>query len=552
MNKIGKYRIEQELGRGAMGVVYLGHDPVIDRRVAIKTMQVADADDSLVQEQLTRFRREAQAAGRLSHPHIVTVYDYGEEADLCYLAMEFVSGESAADLLALGRRFATTNVLHILHEVLSALEYSHRHGVIHRDIKPANLLLTAEGGVKITDFGVAHIESSALTHAGTILGTPAYMAPEQVLGTPADCRSDVYAVGIVLYEMLTGDRAFSGPISVVMQKVLNTDLPLASSLNPLLPQALDQVICKATAKRPEERYQSAAEFATALDEVASTLATQPLGSISPVQIPGEEERHIRNLVARSASVNPDAATLITTAGPPHGNRFLRLLLALIFGVALVGGGYWWIAWRELPATSPTVDPRSNSQEVQPSHAEPPFPILGKVYTPTGPANEALPGPDGGPPEMHPVPAPSRPDNLPLLSMTSNWGNLPIVANGKDLKVFLTVRQDAYVYCYYEQHDGRVFRVFPNRFHTEPLLKAGTRLTIPDAQMKFHFTFDRQGTVELVHCFALPEAPRKALPQTLLTTDLEPLPEIGIGSIKAAFQDAVGETLIEKALLIQIE
>jgi hypothetical protein len=280
----------------------------------------------------------------------------------------------------------------------------------------------------------------------------------------------------------------------------------------LLSPSLDRLICKATAKRPEERYQSAAEFAAALGEVADALQEQP-------------KRH----ATRPLATGPRGHPII---------RLGRLLLGLLLVSGVGGGAYWWVVRHGLPelplpgmGSMPPAAPAVNTQESPATSAR-----TSTAEDTSTPGTTATPVANGPPP----------------LSLTSSQGDLPIVAEGAKLKVLLTIGQDAYVYCYYEQHDGRVFRIFPNRFHTDPWLEAGTRLSIPDDSMKFSFTFDRHATVELVHCFALPEPPRKALPQFLLTFDLQPLEGVGIGAIKAAFQEAVGNSLIEKALLIQID
>jgi serine/threonine-protein kinase len=191
LKKLGKYEIRGTLGRGAMGTVYDGWDPAIDRRVAIKTVRLADADDEETVEGLARFKREAQAAGRLSHPNIVGVYDYGETDDIAYIVMEFVEGRSLKSLLDQEKRLPPREAAEILGQVLAGLGYSHARGVVHRDIKPANIMLTGEGQVKIADFGIARIESSSMTSVGTVMGTPAYMPPEQFLGEAVDARSDL-------------------------------------------------------------------------------------------------------------------------------------------------------------------------------------------------------------------------------------------------------------------------------------------------------------------------------------------------------------------------
>jgi len=266
---LGKYEIRGTLGRGAMGIVYDGWDPLIDRRVAIKTVRLPDTEDAEAIDALGRFKREAQAAGRLSHPNIVGVYDYGQTAemaggDIAYIVMEFVEGQSLKALLDAEERFPVGETVRIMEELLAGLQFSHARGVIHRDIKPANVMLTTDGRVKIADFGIARIESSSLTQAGTVMGTPAYMSPEQFMGQPVDARTDVYSSGVLLYQMLTGERPFEGSMTAIMHKVLNTTPPRPSELSVVAPPGLDPVVAKAMQRRPEDRFASAAEFAQAL------------------------------------------------------------------------------------------------------------------------------------------------------------------------------------------------------------------------------------------------------------------------------------------------
>ena len=270
--KLGKYEISGILGKGAMGTVYDARDPIIDRRVAIKTANLPDAHDAEAQEELARFKREAQAAGRLTHPNIVGVFDYGETANLAYIVMEFVDGTSLKPVLEKHERFTPAETVRVMDALLAGLQYSHERGVVHRDIKPANIMLTKDGQVKIADFGIARIESSSMTQAGTIMGTPAYMSPEQFMGQTVDARTDIYSAGVVLYQMLTGERPFEGSMTAIMHKALNTTPPRPSELSVTAPSGLDEVVAKAMAKRPEDRYASAAEFAKALRDFQSGAA----------------------------------------------------------------------------------------------------------------------------------------------------------------------------------------------------------------------------------------------------------------------------------------
>ena len=282
--KIGKYDIVAPLGKGAMGVVYKAFDPMIKRFVALKTIHLGftePPDDDIAQ----RFHREAQAAGNLNHQNIVGIYEYGEDAGRAFIAMQYVEGQTLVDLLKGKHRFSLADIQLILSSVLAALDYSHRKGVIHRDVKPGNIMRDNTGTVKVMDFGIARIESSELTQTGTILGTPGYMSPEQLLGETVDLRSDLYSAGIVLYELLTGERAFTGSsFASVIYKVIHSDLPPPSRLKPTLPGNLDALVAKACAKKKDDRYQTAGEFAAALNHAFSAITDAPrVAEPSPVQ-----------------------------------------------------------------------------------------------------------------------------------------------------------------------------------------------------------------------------------------------------------------------------
>lgn len=276
LTKLGKYEIRRELGRGAMGIVYEGFDPYIERAVALKTVLKSIIDNSEAEEAFNRFRREAQAAGRLTHPNIVSVYEYGEDNDVAFIAMEFITGRELKDLFDKGERFPIRDSVRIMLQLLSALEYAHAHGVVHRDIKPANIVIAQDSQIKVVDFGIARIESSELTQVGTVLGTPTYMSPEQFLGLTVDGRSDIYSAGVILYQFLTGERPFTGNMATMMQKVLNQAPVPPSTLNPDIPRALEEVVLKAMAKRPEDRFQNAAEFTQALNQAMASASPEAI------------------------------------------------------------------------------------------------------------------------------------------------------------------------------------------------------------------------------------------------------------------------------------
>lgn len=289
---IGRYRVTGVLGRGAMGVVYLGHDVGIDRQVAIKTIHRRLLSGGDGAEWLERFRREVRAAGRCLHPNIVTVFEYGEENGAPYIVMEYVQGRELRDYLKDRQPLPLANAVAVIVQVLQALGHAHAHGVVHRDIKPGNIILLADGQVKVTDFGIARLETvSGLTQVGMTVGTPGYMAPEQFRGTEADRRADLYATGVVLFELLTGSRPFTGRgASELMYQVLNEPPRKATLLNPRLPPELDDVLAKALTKSPDERFQEAGEFIAALEslklvEREISVDGSTVIRVAPVQAP---------------------------------------------------------------------------------------------------------------------------------------------------------------------------------------------------------------------------------------------------------------------------
>ena len=297
--QLGKYQIRRAIGKGAMGIVYEGFDPIIDRIVAIKTIKKDELDAEEAEEHSRRFLIEAKAAGRLNHKNIVGIYDYGEEKGLSFIVMEFVQGKELKSFFAAKHPFSMSQIVRLMGELLDALGYSHSRGVIHRDVKPDNIFVTDDGSVKLGDFGIARIDSTSKTHAGTVLGTPSYMAPEQIRGETADARSDLYAAGVILYQFLVGERPFSGGMVAVMQKVLMEAPKPPSSHNPSIPEAIDTVVLKALAKGPADRFTSAAEFSRELtaavgladseDESESTMimSTDALKALQEGLLPSE-------------------------------------------------------------------------------------------------------------------------------------------------------------------------------------------------------------------------------------------------------------------------
>jgi len=267
LGTLGRYTLKRVLGKGAMGVVYEGLDPRLNRRVAIKTILKSHLDDAHAKDFALRFEQEAKAVARLNHPNIVQVHDFGEEGSVSYLVMEFVQGRELKSVFDKKERAGLQETVRIMGELLDALEYAHRAGVIHRDIKPGNVMLDAEGRSKLTDFGVARVQDLDQTQvaAGTMVGTPAYMSPEQISGVKVDRRTDLFAAGVILYQFLTGQMPFTGGGAwSIAKKIMNEDPPAPSSIDPSLSPLFDAVVKKALAKKADQRYQSAGEFGIAL------------------------------------------------------------------------------------------------------------------------------------------------------------------------------------------------------------------------------------------------------------------------------------------------
>ncbi len=378
MQRIGRYEIEKELGRGAMGAVFRARDPQIGRTVAIKVILTANLAPDDLQQYKLRFYREAQAAGQMSHPGIVTIHDITEdESGQPFLVMEFIEGtpldrkmsERTGELLPMDESLAIT------HQVALALDYAHRRGVIHRDVKPANVMVTPDGHCKIADFGIAKLEGTQLTQTGHLLGTPAYMSPEQFSGAAVDSRSDLFSLGAMLYWMLTGEKPFAGEtLTAVSFKVVFTAPIPVHQLNPALPVDLDTVISRCLAKNPADRYGTCKELAADLDALrrgkpitatplpaaaavpaavleATTVAPRPgVGPATvavPPPVPQEKTvplaaSRVEKTVALPKTAAPERTIAIPHPAPRKGRGKLWAALAAL--LLVLGAPAAWFLW----------------------------------------------------------------------------------------------------------------------------------------------------------------------------------------------------------------
>lgn len=370
MNKqnIGRYEIISELGQGAMGVVYRALDPLLERTVAIKTISLDLSKDEF-EEFEQRFYREARSAGRLNHPNIVTIHDVGNTENIAYMAMEFLEGVELRDIMDAGTQLDLDRIVEIVSQVADGLAFAHEHGVVHRDIKPSNIMILKNGVAKITDFGIALIPSSSRTMAGMVLGSPKYMSPEQVVGQDVDRRSDIFSLGVLLYEMLTGKPPFHGEnISAIMYRILN-EMPIApATLKPELPEAFDHIVAKALAKHPDDRYQSADEMAADLRNYRTLQVPLNFHSGSDGSVRTLERRKTPRPLDEQTLLMPSSASL--RPGRPGWKRSLVLWVGAIFLVL----GVFLLSW-EKPVIKEQAPNGNVIPLLKPEKPEPPLPTV---------------------------------------------------------------------------------------------------------------------------------------------------------------------------------
>jgi len=400
--RFGRYEIVGELGRGAMGVVYKARDPQIDRLVALKTISLQGQEPERDEEFRQRFFVEAQAAGRLHHPGIVAIFDAGEDPETHnpYIVLEYVAGESLSRILSREKKLPLPRALCLAEEIASALDYAHAQGVVHRDIKPANILITEDGHAKIADLGIAKLNLAQFTLPGHVLGTPAYMAPEQLSGEGADGRSDLFSLGVILYGMATGHSPFHGnSATTVCFKVVNREPIPASALDLELPRALDAVISRAIAKDPNARYQRGSDFAADLQQLQLQQQRQPGSTTTSLNTTFAGGTRSRSALSTSANFAP------ANLAPANGKRSIYAtmreapLRGLIVGAALMlalvlffGNSFGKLAASRKPVAGPQIGPAPSSARPDEAYAggAPPMPAATSAHStaPTDTPNSA--------------------------------------------------------------------------------------------------------------------------------------------------------------------
>jgi serine/threonine-protein kinase len=410
ISTLGRYKIVSEIGQGAMGVVYKAVDPIIDRTVAIKTINLNLSRQEL-EEYEARFQQEIKAAGRLNHPNIVTIYDVGKTEAVAYMAMEFLEGQELKDMIASGKLPAADSIVDIIAQVADGLWFAHQQDIVHRDVKPSNIMVMKGGIAKITDFGIARLPNSAVkTMTGLILGSPRYMSPEQVIGKAIDARSDIFSLGVVLYEALTGVAPFDGDnVNAIMYATVNTTPPAPSSHNKLLPPMLDLIAAKAMAKLLEDRYQTIKEFGDDLREVRRQMdASRPAAALKATTSPPSPPRQSAPIIPPERMVDTATIPLSPDANAKEDDTGKALALSKTFDS-------FDATLRLAAMTDQTEDFRDYISATQKMRAykgkiEAGSPLVPKPAAAPAPAPVPVPVPEPEPPKPKPAarPAPAVP------------------------------------------------------------------------------------------------------------------------------------------------
>jgi serine/threonine-protein kinase len=430
LTKAGRYQIVGELGRGSMGVVYQGFDPIIGRTVAIKTMLPQGLSPQEFEQYKARFQREARAAGILAHPNIITVYDFGEDNGVLYLAMEFLEGKSLEKIVQEQTVLPIETTLPIYDQVCSALDHAHRSKVVHRDVKPANIMILQNGLVKVTDFGIAKMIGMGMTQAGQILGTPNYMSPEQIKGRQIDGRSDIFSLGVILYELVTGEKPFGGQnITTVIFKIINENPIPPRELDASIHAGLSYVISKALAKNVDERYQTCGELAedlrnyknlggpaTGQGTVILMAAPVPVEVAEPAPPPPAQTPQAPTAGPQSAPTAVEETAIGSSLNihmiPPPAPRQQSIpqiawVLGALLVVAIMGGVYYFLVLRPRSRPVTAVVPPQVAKITPAQIPQPPVTLATPPAAPVTATTE--PPPAAEPTTPKPVEAPPKPE-----------------------------------------------------------------------------------------------------------------------------------------------
>ncbi|MDP9262950.1 MAG: PEGA domain-containing protein [Acidobacteriota bacterium] len=429
LDHVGRYKIIGEVGKGAMGVVYKATDPTIGRTVALKTMRV-DVHGIEAEEMLQRFRNEAKAAGVMNHSNIVTIYDAGEQDGLFYIAMECIEGVTLHRQLADKRVIAVDKVVEYSRQVCAGLDYAHSHGVVHRDIKPANIMIEAGGTVKIMDFGIAKSGGQGMTTVGQVLGTPNYMSPEQVKGRPLDGRSDLFSFGVILYEMVTGERPFTGQnVTTIVYKIVHENPIPPRDLDVTIHPGLSWIITKALSKSPDDRFQKGADLVQALESYkAYGPAGEPTTGVATRSTASAD-------MGQAAAMAPDRRPAATDAKKKASSGWGLFAGAAAVALLLVLAGLAYVRHRINALAEPTAQqqttaapqtnppPAGKPQASQPAGSQP---AVGQTASPAS-GTTAAAKPASKPPEKKPVGAPkegSQPNSATSAPLTRGQKGAP--------------------------------------------------------------------------------------------------------------------------------
>ncbi len=529
---VGAYLITKRLGAGGVGEVFKGVDTMLKRDVAIKVLRHELAADPMF---LERFAREAQLHAKLSHPNVAAVHAFVIEGDMPFMVMEYVAGISLDEFIRSGGAVPVERALAIFRRALDGIEHAHSSGIVHRDIKPANIMLADNGQVKVMDFGIARALDSDehLTRHGHVAGTARSLSPEQIRGARADVRSDVYALGIVLYTLLAGRPPFDAETDYALMKLqLEAAPPPLHGLVSGLPPNVDTAVMRALEKDPGARFQSVAAFARALDVCLVEM---------PMPMPPAADARDESTGSRTV-VNPAIAAQsprLPSPRPPSTSRRRAGAIGLaVLALAGAGTALWpRLAARDSAVVAVPTPPATASMATAPA-------VAGAVAR----SAEAA--------DVQTIAAPIEPRRLTIVAVRTD--NTAVQASaaphrfkpGERIRLQVTPSHDAHVYCYLQDEARQIVRFYPNRFNTNALVKAGTALDIP-GRMRFELVANAVHATETVACFASELDVTRALPEAVVGTDFATLPADSLDEVGVAFERAGAPSLAKARYEVQV-